>query len=50
MKTREDLDLRESTWSYQYYAANFQVLHQYGSSLSNLLNASECQFPITAPV
>ena len=41
-KTREDLDLRESTWSYQYYAAKFQLLHQYGSSLSNLLYASEC--------
>jgi hypothetical protein len=41
-KTREDLDLRESTWSYQYYAAKFQLLHQYGGSLENLLNASGC--------
>ena len=30
-KTREDLDLRESTWSYQYYAPKFQLLHQYGA-------------------
>ena len=41
-KTREDLDLRESTWSYQYYAAKFQLLHQYGGPLENLLNASGC--------
>ena len=41
-KTREDLDLRESTWSYQYYAAKFQLLHQYRGSPVNLWNASAC--------